>query len=266
VMDHMERESCPFHDLRADGCFQPEYAGLGVAGSRVDPDLLVKRPDGMRLATAGQGSQPAYRGVGGRPISFDGVPAGTSADVAVSRSGRPWTTTKKFRDLFSSFEHMAALQAAPGKPKKVKSFNTGFVPELIGRPQKHVPVPYADPSHHSRPPFRLRAGSAHRNIMPERAEPPVTAEEYVKRTLSPKRPRTASAPRGPYIACKPYKGTFQSFPEYIPDPWAPAGIKTNRRPLFTYAAKTKRCMPISVPWKAGLTSAEPPLPPVLRQQ
>jgi hypothetical protein len=252
VRDHMERESCPFHDLRADGCFQPEYAGLGVEGDTIAPGKLVKRPDGNRFAHGGSLVQPRSRGVGGLPIPHDVEPA--PQQKLSPTSHLPWKTGTKRNGPFGAYEYMTVANEAGPRPEPMKFFNTGKAAGLIGSPTKHYPEPFPESSN-GRKPFRLAAGVARRKdiVGPAPPCPPMDVKP-------PK--RSSTAPRPPYHANKPLQGTFSAHPGYIPDPWAPAAIKWERRPLFTYAAKSKRSMPIQVPWRAGTDAAEAVRPPV----
>jgi len=249
VRDHMERESCPFHDLRADGCFQPEYSGSGPDAVRYDPDTLVKRPDGNRFATGGLAVQPRSRGIGGLPIAHDVEPA-PRAKLPAAPMSNPWKGgVKPANGAFSTYEYLATTGDAPPRGDAPKFFNTGKALGLIGGQPKHYPEPFQDPSHHSRTGFRLAAGVANiKNVIgPTPPCPPLEKQ--------PK--RSSTAPRPPYHVNRPLQGTFSSFPTYIPDPWCAPSLRSERRPIFTYAAKSKRSMPIAVPWRAGTTAAEP---------
>ena len=44
--DHRQRESCPFHDLRAQGCFQYEMDARGPHTGVLEPGKLTARPAG----------------------------------------------------------------------------------------------------------------------------------------------------------------------------------------------------------------------------
>ena len=257
VADHMERESCPFHDLRADGCFQPEYAGLGLDAKRLSPQELVRRKDGNRFATGGATAQPRSRGVGGLPIAHDVEPASGPASPASARPlvvGAPWKGTGKPPGAFSTFEHMTS--AADSGPRGIAPpfFNTGKATGVIGAPALHYPEPYQNPQPYGRKPFRLSAGVARRKDVIGPA-PPCPPPEAPPR-------RSATAPRPPLMqSAKSSFGTFSHYPPYIPDPIPNAPLRSGKRALFTYAAKTKRTMPIEVAWKHGTQASEAPKPP-----
>lgn len=248
VQDHMERESCPFHDLRADGCFQPEYGGLGVEGANFRPQDIVKRPAGNAFSAGSLGVQPRERGVGGLPVPLDTEP-GDHQNAVKARSGRPWTATGESKGLFSVHPYMSAETIPRDVAPVPKFFNTGKA-ALIGSPTKHHPSPYQEPRPYGRPAFRLSAGSVQRKPDPA---PPVLPPE----PTAPKTKRSQSAPRRPYVAPVTSFGTFSRYPEYIAQPYSEASLRSERRPIFTYAAKTKRSMPIAAPWKTGVTSSEP---------
>lgn len=244
--DLMERESCPFHDLRADGCFQYERHGAGDPGLNIDPDKLTRRPDGKRLQF---GSVKSKRfGVGGIVMPEDTAPPAEQVTLSRRTDSRPWTTTSTGKtNLFSTFGYVA-LPPGSGDPLLPPShpiagaFKCGRAIQPIS-PHAHLPDGYVKQDL-GRPPFRLKAG--------------------VPRVLPDSRLR--HAPEGPAVRArsattyqrptfvdrvKSISGTFNQHPEHLPEPWAPPSLRSNRRPIFTYHTHTKRSMPVTVLWETG---------------
>ena len=252
--DYMDRESCPFHDLKAEGCFQPEYGGLGVGGKQLGAAEAVRRPDGQRLDCSA--AKPQRFGMGGMLLPEDVEPNPLNPG-AVQRnvSSRPWTSTSRKSHAFSNPEYVSLPPKPTPKPQVEPFFRTGKAGDVLKSKFQHQPDPYQQPSNNdARLAFRLRTGVPKSSIDPRLKF--VSEEE-----APPKRARSAGAKRPiqrqPFQAERPLQGTFSRFPSHESAPYVSASLKSNRRPLFTYAAKTKRSMPVGAPWTTGMASAEP---------
>jgi hypothetical protein len=266
--DHRQRESCPFHDLRAQGCFQYEMGMHGAHVAPIEPSRLTGRPAGAPVRTAGRG-EPATsrRGVGGGLLPCDtDIAQGTGP----ARGGGPWTKTGKrgalSNGLFSSFEHM------PGgfseRPRNVFSTERGGLLApfragahsvgAIGRSLPHQPDIYPaagrQPAH-----WRLHAGlgpDAHRfPHLPEGGAP--GGDEAGKQRRREISARSASQRTLPYIAPRSVSGTFSQFRPHLPDPYPAKQLREYRPPIFTYHAHQKRQNPIIVPMTYGPQTANP---------
>lgn len=253
IRDHMERESCPFHDLRADGCFQPEQHDHGPDFGTKRPEELMRRKDGNPMTTGAGVRQHRGRGMGGLPIPEDVEPAGVAAPPPAAGGHGPWKSGGGKLGAFSTPGYVPAAPLAPVRGEAPKAFHTGKGIPAIGAPVKHHPEPYKDPKPYGRPTFRLGAGLAKRKDVIGPAPPCPPMEKKPK--------RSATAPRPVFTANKSITGAFSHVQPHIPDPVPQPKLKTGKWALFTYAAKTKRCMTVEVPWKAGTTAAEAPRPP-----
>ena len=254
--DHMDRESCPFHDLKAEGCFQPEQGGLGVEGKQISPADVVRRADGKRMDCSA--AKSIRFGVGGLLIPEETVPnPHAPSTVCRAASSRPWTSTSRKTRVFSTPEYISLPPKPCQKPTVEKFFHTGKAAGVLDGKFEHCPDPYfQQKQHEARLAFRLRTG-----VPRGGADPRLT---FISEEDAPqKRARSAGTkrpiPRQPFLSDRPLQGTFCRFPSYISAPFEEASLKSNRRPLFTYAAKTKRSMPVGVPWCTGIASTEPGL-------
>lgn len=262
--DHRQRESCPFHDLRAQGCFQYEMDARGPHTGVVEPGKLTSRPAGNGVRTRAAGETGTARGVGGGLLPFDtDVPQGTGP----ARGGGPWTRTSKrgplSNGLFSSYEYMPGDFASPpanvfskGLGGLTTAFRAGGKP--LGRPFPHQPDIYPAGGQHA-PHWRLRAGrapDAHRFLhIPEGG--PAGGDEAGKERRRDISARTGDSRRGPFVANKPHGGTFSTFRPHLPDPVPNTQIRDYRPPIFTYHAHQKRQNPIIVPLTVGPQTADP---------
>jgi hypothetical protein len=265
--DHRQRESCPFHDLRAQGCFQYEMDARGPYNGVTEPTKLTARAAGNPMRTAGKGQPHNSRfGVGGTLLPCDTDIAGGLGPV---RGGGPWTRTGRRgplnNGLFSSFEHMPGdftnrpKNIFGGVPGIITPFRAGTrsVPAL-GRPFPHQPDNYPaaprNPGH-----WRLRTGKgpdAHQFPHIPEGGPAGgdAAGKERRREIAAKQSNTA---RGPYVANKPHGGTFSNFRPHLPDPVPNKQIRDYRPPIFTYHAHQKRQNPIIVPFTVGPQTADP---------
>eukprot|EP01063_Lacrimia_lanifica_P025109 TRINITY_DN32896_c0_g1_i1.p1 TRINITY_DN32896_c0_g1~~TRINITY_DN32896_c0_g1_i1.p1 ORF type:complete len:286 (+),score=74.36 TRINITY_DN32896_c0_g1_i1:96-953(+) len=236
-----QKESCPFHDLRAQGQFQPEIHNIGDGDAGVGPDFLVRKV-GPRMK-CGLRSVP-QRGTGGGMVPIDATPA---PPPARPRGDKPWTATTS-KGAFGSYPYMSlgpAEKDAKGVAANRAPFHCGKVPQRSA-PYEHLNDSCVD-GPRRRDPLRLRTGkggalfdsAVHRLIGGTDAPPPA------------KKP---SMPRPVYLR-KNVHGLLGDYPPYMPekDPSReePRGaVKRNLRPIYTWTHRTKRCMPISATWTA----------------
>jgi hypothetical protein len=242
--DHMERESAPFHDLRANGCFQPEQAGGdGVFVNKQLDGIMTARRAGGGLRTLGASARGRNQGIGGEPILYEHEPMAPVPPL--NRDTKPWANSNtKDRGNFSDFEHMAepmvqSARAAPGA-----HFRAGGIPNLIGGALPHVPATYKPVA--SPRGFRLAAGKA-----PDAILLPLVSVHPPRHTAKTGTPRKAFRRREPFRDGKSVQGTFDRYPSYVSDPQPPFQAQHHKFALFTYAAKSKRTMPKCAPWTAG---------------
>eukprot|EP00760_Papus_ankaliazontas_P007753 PhM_4_TR13505/c0_g1_i1/m.66554 len=240
--DHMYRESCPFHDLRAEGCFQPETSGSGEPGGAISPEKLVARPLArMKVADPGPSR---YRGVGGGgvPIDTTFVP---SVKLSRGRTDRPWGG-KNVPRLFSSYPYMAEQSMIPKKPKKqLPPFACGRVPKKVTQEFVHM----HDQPEKPRPPEPSRFKTGRLDLF----------DPYLRDTVPngplkpPMKNRNSSAPPPPRKQPESMLGTFGRYPQHIGEPHRDPdirGVVSNRRPhIFTWWPHTKRGMPVSNRWE-----------------
>jgi hypothetical protein len=254
----MQRESCPFHDLRADGCFQPEYQGQGVGGHVIDPMRLSKRPDGNRLHF-GLPGQLAIYGLGGEAIPLDVDASGKPPKAARECSSRPWTSTGKPNNGFpprSPATNEAAVAPPQEAPPAPPPFRSG------GKGSWKAAIPYV-PVGVLRPPTarvsRFTTGVVHPTVDPRLSFVPPRSESTKRSKSPPKRAASASvrSARPVFDVRKPLHGTFGFYPAHMPEPESSGATEWRRRPIFTYHTQSKRSMPIVAPWTTGLATAAP---------
>lgn len=252
--DHQERESCPFHDLRAGGQFQYEYWGSGVGGVTVEPNSLVKRSDAKHMVH-GLGKGP---GIGGSVIPCDTEPGRTQVPLKRSVDGRPWggATTLK-NGLFSApgyipQEGETGLMKSPRKLKAVPpavatpvKAGTKAVPFLHKTPE-YISDPYDGKVDRGRI-YHFKAG------VPK----PIEDSRIIPAPCPPpEKPQHAQTSR-PFFAGKKLGGTFNGPTEVLPEPYDFGKIKNDRRPLHTWHTHTKWSEPVAVPWSTGKATAVP---------
>lgn len=252
------KESCPFHDLRASGQFQPEPV-LPVDNHRIIAATdLCKRPAGHLMNTGT--AKNANFGCGGSIMPEETEPL--PPPPLPKRSGAPWTTTAKAAPLFSAPEYVSCPPIAPLRPPVEPPFHTGAAGSKMGLPFPYMPDDAKKPA----PPrvFRLKAGTFKPATAPAATLPALDATTYVNplhdraaRTTERKQ-RKALKPRQPYVDSRSLLGTFSQYPRHIPEPYHEASLRKPRGgTLFTYWAKSKRCAPIAVPWTSMVQTGEP---------
>lgn len=245
----MDKESCPFHDLRADGCFQPMHAEGGQHSPKVLPDRFFNRSGMVAFHTGTAGWRDGkIAGISGVPLALEVVPPAKQETVARKCDCRPWGGGKG-KDVFSTFPYIAAppSTAAPASPRET------LKPFVIGGSSAwndkviHLPDLTSKPS--PRPAFRLKAGAV---------RPPYDSrQQYVPEgpTSLPKTPRTARVNhRG--VFKNPVRDCFNKPAPYLSQPEPTPEIKSARRPFLTYETRTRRCMPVQVPWESGTKEAQ----------
>lgn len=239
-------ESCPFHDLKADGCFQPEYGLMHDNDKQMTPNRLVKRPDGNRMRMGGP--QAKHSGMGGYLIPLD--TAAPRAQSAPKLAGKPWGTGGKI-GLFSKpayvpcpeGEKPAARGAGSAHPRGPFSNQT-----KLGAPVPYMPDDRRAGPHRGH--WRLSTGTYNGKplapvlpALPPKADPAPADKEPLRR-----------APfRNPHNG-----GAFGQHPTHMPTPYTDyPDARRAGGPLFTYAAKSKRTPPIQVPWTTLPQTADP---------
>lgn len=253
--DHIARESCPFHDLRAGGQFQYENWGSGPYAVPTAPDHVTRRADGDRMDFA-PGPGTNLGGWGDIPLDTEaGRPTKTSA---LPRSTAMFTKKKPLhRGLFSQYEYMpegppvdrlakndrAALagrvRSNDGNGGGIKAGGPGG---YIGQPGEYVLDPYNDKINRGRIGHFKTGPVKHDNPpwMPD-GEPD----------------RKATHHHGPFLAGKSSSLHINGDTEWIPDPYDSGRIKSDRHPFRTWHTRTKWSMPTDAPWSTGMTTAEP---------
>lgn len=282
AQDLRERESCPFHDVRAGGQFQYEYWGAGVGGTTVEPRVLNKRSD-ARGIVHGLDNGPGPKGVGGRSVPMDTDPGAPQIPLTRKCATAPWTKPSPLkRGLFGTYEYIpdpAGGSPADGSgPRKTKALPPGAdgaggpgdgtgggrskralsqppfsagaktVP-FLARPLPHGDEPYNDKINYGRI-GHLAAG------VPKPIED--SRVQYV-----PSRPIDLVRQKHnhkPFIGAKaegPAGSTFGGPIEYVPTPYDLGRPKKNIHHIFTWWCHSKWSMPTHAPWSTGKKTAEP---------
>ena len=230
-----QKESCPFHDLRAEGQFQPEIYCIGSGNARPDPNFLLRK-EGPRMKCSL--STGPHIGAGGGLIPYDTTPA---PPALRPKTDRPWATSKK-GGLFGThlYEPTGVAAEQPRAPPASKQhFQAGKVP------QKMAPYEHMADGHfvdEKKKPFRLLCGRG----------PGLFDRHLYKgsRQVSPAETKVTRPTFIPPVQAKRHHGnTFGRYPPYMPNqapednmPRKPA--KRQLKPIYTWATKTKRAMPI----------------------
>mmetsp|Transcript_19595 Transcript_19595/g.22499 ORF Transcript_19595/g.22499 Transcript_19595/m.22499 type:complete len:325 (-) Transcript_19595:230-1204(-) len=243
--DHQERESCPFHDLRAGGQFQYEYWGSGVGGHLVEPHRLNERSAAKHMLHGkGKGD-----GIGGSKIMSDAEPGRPQESLGRAVDCRPWSHVSRLRGgLFSSPEYIP--QGPPLAAKKrlpqSRAFSSGskHVPYL-NEPITYVQDKFNDKIDPGRV-YHLKAGKA-------APIPDTRIEHHPCPPLEPVPHRHD----GPFYAGKSLGSTFNGPTKQIPEPYDGGKIRNDRRPLHTWYTHSKWSMPVRAPWSTGKVTAEP---------
>ncbi|KEG10040.1 hypothetical protein DQ04_04261030 [Trypanosoma grayi] len=242
--DHLERESCPFNDLRSGGEFQYEPWGGGDFKTPIEPNRLNDRLCGDRMDFAkGPGTQ--IGGLGDIPLDVEpGRPLKHN-----KHPGKSVMFTKKSplqRGLFSTYPYMpdplddkdASRDARRGEGGMAAGRVDGF-----GQAPEWIADPYTDKIDRGRI-YHLKAGPL--NHRPEDRPPWMPEGEPEKR-----KKRVCGA----FYAGKP-AGIINDI-EWIPDPSIETGVKKQARPFRTWHTRTKWSMPTHAPWTTGKITAEP---------
>lgn len=236
--DHIARESCPFHDLRAGGQFQYEYSGGGPFADPVVPPSLNVRPDGDRMDfSPGRGT--GMSGWGDIPLDTD--------------PGRPQVHNMPDKQL-SIFTKKNPLKrgyfSAPnfmpeGEKPKEDPLREGYMKaggnRPYGFPPEYIVDPYNDKIDRGRI-SHLKTGNIKYdfpNWMPEGEEK-----------------RRKKKCHGPFLAGKPNSFNIGGEYEWIPDPYCQPKINCKNRTFQTWHTSTKWSMPTYAPWTTGLSTAE----------
>ncbi|KPI84824.1 hypothetical protein ABL78_6132 [Leptomonas seymouri] len=239
-IDHITRESAPFHDLRAGGQFQYEYEGSGPYAAPIEPARVTERKAGDRMDFAiGDGpginrlGQIPPDAEGGRPLNQNTVPRQT----ALFTRNKPLK-----RGLFSEFPYMPdGAEEKDGNVPRTGLMKAGGPCDYLGGQAEHIPDPYDDKVNHGRI-GHFRTGPIKHDYpkwMPQ-GEP----EKKARKTY------------GAFRAGKPDNLHMGSDPEWIPDPYDKGKIRGSGHPFRTWHTSTKWSMPVYAPWMAGLSTAE----------
>eukprot|EP00759_Apiculatamorpha_spiralis_P023139 PhF_6_TR27011/c0_g1_i1/m.39445 len=255
--DHLRRESCPFHDLRAEGCFQPENDTGAAPLGHLSPTKLFERPLGR--FRSGSGGSHVNKGCGGKtiPIDTEYAPSDNGKlKFGPRKSNRPWTGSNVPK-IFSRYPYMAERDGANGRPKLQKGmlpppapgsprtapppFHTGVVPKNPHHTEFIHMEDKPDPSR-PQPPSRFKTGRLQLFDPHLFDTVPTDPTVYKHRKVPP--PNTGGDTKP-----KPLQSTFAPYPEHLPDPYEGKETHMKRRPhIFTWWTHTKRSMPISNKW------------------
>ena len=279
--DHQQRESCPFHDLRAGGQFQYEYWGAGVGGKTHDPRVLNKRSDARGMVHGLDGGA-GPKGVGGTSIPQDTDPGAPQVPLTRPCQTAPWTKPDPLkRGLFGTYEYIPdpadARGAADGKhpnaagplaslkrskpvtgdgsgdghspTKPLPPFAAGSksVPYLA-RPLPHGDEPFNDKMNYGRV-GHFASGLA-KTIQDSR-------HDYVPCPPQNASPKKRSHSHKPFFGAKAPGDTFGGPIEYIPTPYDLGKPAKSTHHIFTWWTHSKWSMPTHVPWSTGKKTAEP---------
>ena len=246
-----EAESCPYHDLRADGCFMPQAGNAGAPRGNLRAEDIVKRKDGNPFKT--KVDRAKNTGCGGSLLPEDTDPLPLISPP--KRNAAPWTSTGKSKSNFSTPPYISAPDIEKPKQLYEPPFHTGAANSRMGQPYPYIP----EQARRQTPPraFRLKAGTAKPTPLPPvkrlvgLASPPKNASQ----DQSPKK-KTTFRDRQPFRDSKTLLGTFGRTHPHVPTPYTDAHAESRRGgTLFTYWAKNKREAPISVPWDSAPNAA-----------
>ncbi|CCW64261.1 unnamed protein product [Phytomonas sp. EM1] len=256
--DHLARESCPFHDLRAGGQFQYENWGGGPYAVPIEPKCLNNRANGDRMDFALSGGT-ALAGWGNIPLETE---AGRPTPEATTVPRHRAVFTKKNplkRGLFSEYPYMPEGEPVDCDAKHYKAAESGKVQgggspsgmkaggrhEYLGLPTEHIPDPYND-----------KIGCGRRNYFRTGPVPHDYPKWMPQGSADRKKKKKDVLPF--YAGKHPNAGIILAGDmEWIPDPYSPCRIDGGRRPFRTWHTHTKWSMPTYAPWTTGLSTAEP---------
>lgn len=236
--DHIARESCPFHDLRAGGQFQYEYWGGGPFAAPIEPQRLNKRPDGDRMDfSPGRGT--GMSGWGDLPLDTD--PGRPQVQNMPQRMLSVHTKKNPLqRGLFSEPKFMPEGEKAKEDPLRQGYMKAGGK-RPYGHPPEYILDPYNDKPDQGRI-HHLKTGNVKHDFpawIPEGEEKRRKKKSY-----------------GPFLAGKPNSFNIGGEYEWIPDPYDQGKIRCDKRPFRTWHTSTKWSMPTYAPWTTGLSTAE----------
>jgi hypothetical protein len=281
--DLRERESCPFHDLRAGGQFQYEYWGAGVGGKVCDPRVLNKRSD-ARGMVHGLDSGPGPKGVGGGGVPQDTDPGAPQVPLTRKCQTAPWTKPDPLkRGLFGTYEYIpdpadgnpaGRLKGGPGGSSGQGTRGTATGPDgpadgstgpgskrshslppfaagskavpYLARPHPHGDEPFNDKINYGRI-GHLAAGVAKPIADSRRDYTPCPPTDLVKKKFNHK----------PFLSAKAPGATFGGPIEYVPSPYDVGRPEKSIHHIFTWWTHSKWSMPTHAPWSTGKKTAEP---------
>ncbi|KAJ9454569.1 hypothetical protein DIPPA_29842 [Diplonema papillatum] len=240
-----QKESCPFHDLRAQGQFQPEIYNTDDTTGLPDPNYF-HRPGGGGMNTHLR-TGPADS-CGGGALALDTAPLPPSGKA---RRDRPWTG--KGVDAFSSYPYqpLGPPTAAAAKPFQAGAHFHAGKPPTKAAPYEHI-GPGDSGALRPPKPCRLRAGKCgglfdgniHSGPQMVTVPPPRVAKPLIAKPTTNLRTNLHN--------------TFGTYPPHMPS--EPHGDDMGKRkrqlkPIYTWANRTKRSMPISATWHATRVAA-----------
>ncbi len=257
--DLHERESCPFHDLRAGGQFQYEYAGAGVGGRTQDPRVLNKRSD-ARGMVHGLDNGTGPKGVGGRGVPQDTDPGAPVTSLARKCQTAPWTKPEPLkRGMFSTYEYIPDPADGSGRVSKRSNSLPPFAAGSKSVPYLARPHPHGDDAFtdkiHDKLAFSFGrvghlAAGVPKALNDSRHEyTPCLPQETMKKKFNHK----------PFIGAQAPSATFGGEGQiaYVPSPYDIGRPEKNNHHLFTWWTHSKWSMPTHAPWSTGMQTAEP---------
>lgn len=237
--DHITRESAPFHDLRAGGQFQYEYAGGGPYAAPIPPHRVNERAAGDRMDFAlGRGTNTG--GLGNLPL--DTEPGRPTDPNTIPRQRDMFTRADPLkRGLFSEPPYMPDGAEEKGPSPRTGGLKAGGPCDYLGGTAEHIPDPYNDKPDYGR--------IGHFKTGPVRHDFP----KWMPEGAPERKPRKTY---GPFRAGKPDHLHMGGDVEWIPDPYNKGALRNNRHPFRTWKTRTKWSMPVHAPWSTGLATAE----------
>ena len=228
-----QKESCPFHDLRAEGQFQPDIHKTDDPYLNPNPRFLLRK-DGGRL-NCSQSNRREW-GCGGEPLRFDTVP---QPPQERSRTDKPWTTNAK-GGLFSRLPYEPLGPCGRELPNgSGKHFRAGKGCDKFSS-FRHM----SDGGEQSRDrgnPFRMNCGKGGSVFDPHIYK----GARITNLPLEKRTDKTVAKMRTNLRAN--IQNTFGRYPVHMPmEPLRETTGKVEKKlkPIYTWSAKSKRTMPI----------------------
>lgn len=248
---HKEQESCPYHDLRANGCFMPhDWDGAQENTETLSAQQVMARPNGSSMKMAMGRNKNTGCGGAIMPDDTDPLPAVPPSKV----NNTPWTSTGKSQQ-FSTPQYISAPDLPKPKSQYEPPFHTGASNTTLGKPFAFVP---GDCSRKMPPPpaFRLKAGTYKGVQLPPVARlSALSAKKLTEASgpqSAPKKRKTEFKKREPYVDAKTLRGTFGRVDAHVPTPYEDVKMNAERHfTMFTYATKSKRGQPIQCAWDSA---------------